>query len=140
MAGSGGHTRAGKGPAEGLGLNRMDYLTQATQSSEPCFHGVTLCRDARPQPHHVPESAENVQDMDSNLCSEDPWLVLHKVDSPTKMRYIGTRLTECNETSYDPTRIAPSIQPFVLPQGEPVPVQHCAGSGGAAGPGVGTSS
>ena len=55
--------------------------------------------------------------MDTNLCSEDPWLVLHKVDSPTKMRYIGTRLAECNESTYDPTRVAPSIQPFVIPQG-----------------------
>ena len=55
--------------------------------------------------------------MDSNLCSEDPWLVLHKVDSPTKMRYIGQRLNECNASSYDPSRVAPSIQPFVIPQG-----------------------
>ena len=77
--------------------------------------------------------------MDSNLCSEDPWLVLHKVDSPTKMRYIGTRLSDCNETSYDPTRIAPSIQPYVIPQGEPEPVHDCAGSCGAVRPGLGTS-
>ena len=55
--------------------------------------------------------------MDTNLCSDDPWLVLHKVDSPTKMRYIGTRISECNDTAWDATRIAPSIQPYVLPQG-----------------------
>ena len=55
--------------------------------------------------------------MDANLCSDDPWLVLHKVDSPTKMRYIGTRISECNDTAFDPTRVAPSIQAYVLPQG-----------------------
>ena len=31
-------------------------------------------------------------DMENDLCSEDPWLVLHKIDSPTKMRYIGNRI------------------------------------------------
>ena len=62
-----------------------------------------------------------LQDMDMNLCSDDPWLVLHKVDSPTKMRYIGTRISECNDTAFDPARIAPSIQPYVLPQGAPPP-------------------
>jgi len=30
--------------------------------------------------------------MEHDLCSEDPWLVLHKIDSPTKMRYIGGRV------------------------------------------------
>ena len=31
-------------------------------------------------------------DMEHDLCSDDPWLVLHKIDSPTKMRYIGSRV------------------------------------------------
>ena len=56
--------------------------------------------------------------MEENLCSADPWLVLHKVDSPTKMRYIGTRTHACNLTDIDPTYIAPSLQPYVLPRGE----------------------
>lgn len=31
-------------------------------------------------------------DMENDLCSDDPWLILHKIDSPTKMRYIGKRV------------------------------------------------
>ena len=30
--------------------------------------------------------------MENDLCGDDPWLVLHKIDSPTKMRYIGNRV------------------------------------------------
>ena len=31
-------------------------------------------------------------DMENDLCSDDPWLILHKIDSPTKMRYLGSRV------------------------------------------------
>lgn len=29
------------------------------------------------------------------MCSGNPWLVLHKIDSPNKMRYMGQRFAEC---------------------------------------------
>ena len=45
-------------------------------------------------------------EFEEDLCSEDPWLVLHKIDSPTKMRYVGGRLANCT---------APA-DPWVLPQ------------------------
>ena len=32
--------------------------------------------------------------------ADDPWLILHKLDSPSKMRYIGSRFGACrNATS-----------------------------------------
>lgn len=44
------------------------------------------------------------EDFDEGLCSTDPWLVLHKIDSPTKMRFVGSRVANCS---------AP--EPWVLP-------------------------
>lgn len=29
------------------------------------------------------------------MCGPDPWLVLHKIESPTKMRYMGQRFAQC---------------------------------------------
>lgn len=35
------------------------------------------------------------------LCStEDPWIILHKIDSPTKMRFVGAKARNCT-TQYD---------------------------------------
>lgn len=29
------------------------------------------------------------------ICSNKPWLVLHKIDSPAKMSFMGQRFAEC---------------------------------------------
>ena len=50
-------------------------------------------------------------EMEQELCSDDPWLVLHKIDSPTKMRFIGNRVSECSFE--DSSKVAPSIAPFL---------------------------
>lgn len=42
---------------------------------------------------------------------QDPWLVMHKIDSPTKMRYVGNRVAACNAS--DPTAVPKSIAEFV---------------------------
>ena len=31
-------------------------------------------------------------DIEEEICSSDPWIILHKIDSPTKMRYIGSKV------------------------------------------------
>lgn len=49
--------------------------------------------------------------MENELCSDDPWLVLHKIDSPTKMRFIGNRVSECSFEDSD--KVAPSIAPYI---------------------------
>lgn len=48
----------------------------------------------------------------ADLCSLDPWLVLHKIDSPTKMRFIGQKLAECNASYLENDFVAPSIAPY----------------------------
>ena len=42
---------------------------------------------------------------------QDPWLVMHKIDSPTKMRYVGNRVAACNAS--DPSAVPKSIADFV---------------------------
>ncbi|KAL6785480.1 hypothetical protein ACKKBF_B00425 [Auxenochlorella protothecoides x Auxenochlorella symbiontica] len=34
-------------------------------------------------------------EFERGLCSDDPWLILHKIDSPTKMRHVGARVANC---------------------------------------------
>ena len=58
------------------------------------------------------------EDMEADLCSDDPWLVLHKIDSPTKMRYVGSRVTECySNKTIAPDHIAPSLAPYIIRDG-----------------------
>lgn len=56
-------------------------------------------------------------DIEQEICSDDPWIILHKIDSPTKMRYIGSKVASCNQT-LDPTSVAPSIAAWVKQKGE----------------------
>ena len=46
------------------------------------------------------------------ICSPDPWIILHKIDSPTKMRYIGSKVASCNNTN-DSAVVPPSIAAWV---------------------------
>jgi len=32
---------------------------------------------------------------EENLCSEDPWVILHKIDSPSKMRVVADKYANC---------------------------------------------
>ena len=56
-------------------------------------------------------------DIEEEICSSDPWIILHKIDSPTKMRYIGSKVASCNNT-LDSTAVAPSIAAWVKQKGE----------------------
>ncbi|KAI3437945.1 hypothetical protein D9Q98_000389 [Chlorella vulgaris] len=49
---------------------------------------------------------------DADLCSSDPWVVLHKIDSPTKMRYVGAHVANCTPPA-QPWALAPSIAAHV---------------------------
>ena len=55
-------------------------------------------------------------DIEEEICSNDPWIILHKIDSPTKMRYIGSKVASCNQT-LDSTAVAPSIAAWVKQKG-----------------------
>lgn len=68
------------------------------------------------------------EDIDLEICSNDPWLVLHKIDSPTKMRFMGNRVAQCNASDLDPSVVAPSIAQFVGGKGDHAwkqPLQRC---------------
>lgn len=45
----------------------------------------------------VSSSFQLTQKTERDICSDDPWLILHKLDSPTKMRYIGARFAACKQ-------------------------------------------
>ncbi len=55
-------------------------------------------------------------DIEQQICSNDPWIILHKIDSPTKMRYIGSKVNSCNKTA-DSMSVAPSIAAWVKKKG-----------------------
>ena len=55
-------------------------------------------------------------DIEEEICSDDPWIILHKIDSPTKMRYIGSKVASCNKTQ-DSMSVAPSIAAWVKQKG-----------------------
>lgn len=55
-------------------------------------------------------------DIEQQICSNDPWIILHKIDSPTKMRYIGSKVNSCNKT-VDSMSVAPSIAHWVKRKG-----------------------
>ena len=53
-------------------------------------------------------------EFEDDLCSADPWLVLHKIDSPTKMRYVGSRVANCSAQAVpEAWALAPSIESHV---------------------------
>ena len=58
------------------------------------------------------------EDIEDDLCSDDPWLVLHKIDSPTKMRFVGNKVAQCNSSTLNSTTVAPSIARYVGAEGD----------------------
>ena len=46
------------------------------------------------------------EETEAHVCGPDPWLVLHKIESPTKMRYIGERFAECPQVAAEPKQPA----------------------------------
>ena len=57
------------------------------------------------------------------LCNPDPWIILHKLDSPTKMRYIGQRFASCG-LELDEHLVPASIAPWVARIGKPCVSWH----------------
>lgn len=55
------------------------------------------------------------EEFDADLCSSDPWIIMHKIDSPTKMRYVGGRVANCSAPAR-PWELAPSIRPYITPE------------------------
>ena len=67
-----------------------------------------------------------LDEIENDLCSDDPWIVLHKIDSPTKMRFVGNRVGQCDKSALNASVVAPSIAQFVGITGEvPCRQDHC---------------
>ena len=58
------------------------------------------------------------EDIEEELCSDDPWLVLHKIDSPTKMRFVGSKVAQCDPSTLNSSVVAPSIARYVGAEGD----------------------
>lgn len=55
-----------------------------------------------------------LEETEADLCSADPWIVLHKLDSPSKMRYVGARVEGCKANASAAVHVVPpSIAPWV---------------------------
>lgn len=65
-------------------------------------------------------------DIEQEICSNDPWIILHKIDSPTKMRYIGSKVNSCNKT-LDSSAVAPSIAAWVKEKGKHISLVYMSG-------------
>ena len=68
-------------------LRHIDHPRFYTWAAPCCFKAPV-----RREGQRIVTRFQLQDDMENELCSEDPWLVLHKIDSPTKMRYIGNRV------------------------------------------------
>ncbi|KAK9814433.1 hypothetical protein WJX72_005835 [[Myrmecia] bisecta] len=46
---------------------------------------------------------------EASVCGGDPWLLLHKIDQPFKMTFVGRRFRECEAEAEDPNQVPLSI-------------------------------
>jgi hypothetical protein len=54
------------------------------------------------------------EETEADICSDDPWIILHKLDSPSKMRYVGARVAACRANATATAHVVPaSIAPWV---------------------------
>jgi hypothetical protein len=98
-----------------MDLRHIDHHRFYTWAAPCCFKAPM-----RREGQRIITRFQMQEDMQADLCSDDPWLVLHKIDSPTKMRYVGSRVTECySNKTIAPDHIAPSLAPYILRDGPP---------------------
>ena len=88
-----------------MDLRHIDHPKFYTWAAPCCFKAPI-----RKQGQRIVTRFQLAEEFENDLCGADPWLVLHKIDSPTKMRYVGARVANCSSV---PPSIAPSIEAFV---------------------------
>lgn len=47
------------------------------------------------------------------MCTNDPWLILHKIESPTKMRFVGNKANSCPDELFSSDASVPSLAPYM---------------------------
>ena len=122
-----------------MDLRHVDHRRFYTWAAPCCFKAPV-----RRQGQRLIARFVLADEFEEDLCSDDPWLVLHKIDSPTKMRYVGKRVANCSSgtaAALDPSLrgLAPSIEAYLPPakqqllaaaraEGKLPPPRHKAGS------------
>lgn len=48
------------------------------------------------------------EETEADICSDDPWIILHKLDSPSKMRYVGARVAACRANATAAAHVVPA--------------------------------
>ena len=77
-----------------MDLRHVDHERFYTWAASCCFETLEHDKDKENEPTKVKVMDAVVGD----LCTDDPWLVLHKIDSPTKMRALGDEARKCGPT------------------------------------------
>lgn len=75
-----------------MDLRHIDHQRFHTWAVSCCFKPPM-----RKEGQRIMTRFQLAEEFEEHLCGLDPWLILHKVDSPTKMRYIGSRIANCTD-------------------------------------------
>ncbi|CAK0784367.1 hypothetical protein CVIRNUC_007571 [Coccomyxa viridis] len=80
----------------GMDIRQIDHPKMNTNFWPCCFKPPERATGGKP----LVTAFQLDEETEADICSDDPWLILHKLDSPSKMRYIGSRFGACrNATS-----------------------------------------
>ena len=79
-----------------MDLRHVDHERFYTWAASCCFE--TLEHDKDREGNEGPTKVKVMDAVIDDLCTDDPWLVLHKIDSPTKMRALGDEARKCGPT------------------------------------------
>lgn len=78
-----------------MDLRHVDHERFYTWAASCCFETLEHDKDKDGEQRTKVKVMDAVVD---DLCTDDPWLVLHKIDSPTKMRALGDEARRCGPT------------------------------------------
>lgn len=78
-----------------MDLRHVDHERFYTWAASCCFETLEHDKD---KDGEQPTKVKVMDAVVDDLCTDDPWLVLHKIDSPTKMRALGDEARRCGPT------------------------------------------
>jgi len=81
-----------------MDLRHVDHERFYTWAASCCFETLEHDKDKDINGEQQPTKVKVMDAVVDDLCTDDPWLVLHKIDSPTKMRALGDEARKCGPT------------------------------------------
>lgn len=81
-----------------MDLRHVDHERFYTWAASCCFETLEHDNDKEINGEQQPTKVKVMDAVVDDLCTDDPWLVLHKIDSPTKMRALGDEARKCGPT------------------------------------------